>query len=133
MDPLSFDLWMLLAAVLIGVVHVSTNSLSAKRQVGNAWTVGSRDEPRPLTGVPGRLERAARNYQETFPLFAALVLLAHVTGRADDWTAIGSALFVGGRALYLPAYASGIPWVRTIFWQVATIGLVVIGVAVAVE
>lgn len=115
---------MLLAAVLIGIVHISTNSLSAKAQVGNAWTVGARDEPKPLTGVPGRLERAARNYQETFPLFAALVLIAHLTGRADMWTAIGAGAFVVGRVLYLPAYASGIPWVRTICWQIATIGLV---------
>jgi uncharacterized MAPEG superfamily protein len=33
----------------------------------------------PLRGVAGRLDRALRNFVETFALFAAVVLVAHVT------------------------------------------------------
>lgn len=129
---MSIDLWMLFAAVVLGLVHVSANSFSVKSQVGNEWTVGPRDEPKPLTGVAGRLERALRNYVENFPLFAAAVLIAHVSATADRWTAIGSIVFVAGRVLYLPAYASGKPWIRTICWQIASVGLVIVMVAIAV-
>lgn len=128
---MSFELWMLFAGLILGIVHVSANSFSVKSEVGNEWTVGPRDEPRPLSGVAGRLERALRNYVETFPLFAAAVLMSELSGTTDRWTAIGAAVFVGGRALYLPAYASGVPWVRTICWQIATLGLVLVLVAIA--
>ena len=62
-------------------------------QRGYLWTAGSRDEAvPPLTGIAGRLERALRNFVKTFPLFAAAVLIAHVTntrtksdGQDDGW------------------------------------------------
>ena len=47
-------------------------------QRGLRWNAGPRDEPMPpLTGVAGRLSRALRNFLETFPFFAAAVLIAH--------------------------------------------------------
>jgi MAPEG family protein len=55
-------------------------SHAASLQRGYLWTAGSRDETvPPLTGIAGRLERALRNFVETFPLFAAAIRIAHVT------------------------------------------------------
>jgi uncharacterized MAPEG superfamily protein len=52
-------------------------SHAASLQRGYLWTAGSRDEAVPrLTGMAGRLERALHNFVETFPLFAAAVLIA---------------------------------------------------------
>lgn len=127
---MTIELWMLFASVMLGLAQIGANSFSTKWQVGNQWTVGSRDQPRELSGVPGRLERALRNYQESFPLFAALILIAHVTGGNDRLTAIGAQMFFYGRAAYVPAYASGLPWLRTVVWQVATLGLALVGLGV---
>jgi uncharacterized MAPEG superfamily protein len=122
---MSIDLWMLFGAVILGLVHVGAASMAFKAQVGNAYTVGARDEGKQPAHVAGRLERAQRNFGETFPLFVAVVLALHVTGKANGLSALGAELYLGGRVAYLPAYVSGLPWIRTIFWQVATIGLVI--------
>lgn len=118
------ELWTLIGAVVLGLIHVSAASMTFKAEVGNAYTVGARDEERRPTRVAGRLERALRNFNETFPLFVAVVLAVHVTDCAGEWSRVGALLYLGGRTLYLPAYASGIPWVRTICWNIATLGLV---------
>lgn len=123
---MSTELWTLIGAIVLGLLHVSAASMTFKAEVGNAYTVGARDEERRPTGVAGRLERALRNFNETFPLFAAVVLTVHLTGCAGELSRVGALLYLGGRTLYLPAYASGIPWVRTICWKIATLGLVLV-------
>ena len=40
----------------------------------------------------------------------------------------GAALYLIGRVLFLPLYAFGIPWLRTFSWNLATLGLVMVGV-----
>ena len=40
-------------------------------------------------------------------------------------------MWLAGRVVYLPVYAAGIPWVRTIVWIVATLGIVAMLVGVA--
>lgn len=124
---MTFDLWMLAGAVLLGLVHVGAQSFSFKGQVGNAYTIGPRDEALPSAGLAGRLERALRNFVETFPLFLAAIVLAHLSGhhRPGGAADIGAAMYLFGRTIYLPLYAAGIPMVRTIFWQIATLGIVV--------
>jgi uncharacterized MAPEG superfamily protein len=120
------ELWCLVAAIGIGLVHVAAGSFSLKAQEGNAYTVGPRDDERRPAGVAGRLDRALRNFLETFGLFAAAVLVVHVSGRSGTLSQWGASLYVAGRVLYLPLYAIGVPWLRTIAWQVATLGLVMV-------
>ena len=129
---MSFELWTLLAAVLLGLVHLSAASLAFKAQVGNAYSAGPRDEGLRPTGVAGRLARAQANFMETFPYFAAAVLVVHVVGAEGTLSLWGSGLYLAGRIVYLPLYASGIPWVRSAAWCVATFGLVLVGVAALV-
>ena len=68
------ELKLLGAAVVIGLVNLIWGAVAAQPQRGVQWNAGPRDEPRPLTGIAGRLERAFANYRETFPFFAALVI-----------------------------------------------------------
>jgi uncharacterized MAPEG superfamily protein len=59
-------------------VQVVLASHAASLQRGYLCT-GPRDEAvPPLTGIAGRLERALRNFVETFPLLASAVLIADV-------------------------------------------------------
>ena len=77
--------------------------------------------------VAGRLERALRNYGETFPLFAAAVLIAHVAGRHDWMTEWGVQLYFWGRVAYLAsAMRAGVSLVRSLVWNVATAGILLV-------
>jgi uncharacterized MAPEG superfamily protein len=106
------------------LVYIGVASTAAKRQTGIAWAAGPRDRTIELTGVAGRLDRAQRNFFESFPLFAALVLVVHVSGRSNDWSLVGAQLYFWSRVAYLPIYALGWPWIRTAVWQIGMIGMV---------
>src|SRR5262245_57523594 len=80
--------------------------LPARRYV---WTASSRDEAVPaLTGVAGRLARALQNFIETFPLFAAAVLIAHVAATHSWMTEWGVQLYFWGRVAYIALFAAGV-------------------------
>ena len=61
---------------------------------------------------------------ETFPLFAAVVLTAHVSDTHNALTEWGARLCFWARVAYVPLYAAGVPLVRSLVWNVATIGIV---------
>jgi uncharacterized MAPEG superfamily protein len=77
-----------------------------------------------------RVDQATANFLETFPFFAALVLLAHVTNHHGPLTVIGAHLYFWGRLGYLLAAAAGYGLVRSILcWNAAVIGIVLLLVA----
>ena len=123
---MTFDLWMLTGAVLLGLVHIGADSFSHKKQVGDAYTRGARDDDIPRQSVAGRYHRALHNFLETFPLFAAAIMIVHAADKLGAWSVTGSALYLAGRAVYFPLYAAGVPKVRSVFWQIATIGIVLV-------
>ncbi len=55
------DIAALAATIVLAPVQLSISSIATLRQAGPAWVAGPRDEPREITGVPGRLARAHRN------------------------------------------------------------------------
>lgn len=99
-------------------------------QRGYRWTASSRDEAAPpLRGVAGRLDRALHNFMETFPLFAAVVLAAHVSDTHGALTLWGAQLYFWARVVYVFLYATGIPLIRSLVWNVATAGILLFVVA----
>jgi len=124
---MTVELNMLALSVVLGLIQVVLASHAASLQRGYLWTASSRDEAvPPLTGVAGRLERALRNFAETFPLFAASVLIAHVAGRHSWMTEWGVHLYFWARAAYVVCYAAGVFLVRSLVWNVATLGIILI-------
>jgi uncharacterized MAPEG superfamily protein len=124
---MTIELTMLALAVALGLVQVPLVAQARSRQNGFWWGAGPRDEPRPpLAGLGGRLERSLANYLETFPFFAAAVLIAHAAGHHDWMTVWGSQLYFWGRVAYVPLYAFGVTLVRTLAWAVATGGIILI-------
>ena len=122
-----FELWTLLGSVLLGLVHLSAASFPFKAQVGNAYTVGARDEGLQPRGISARLYRANANFLETFPYFAVCVLIVHLTQAYGDLSWWGCTIYIAGRVAFLPLYAAGIPWIRTFSWNAATLGLALVG------
>ena len=120
------ELQLLVVAIVLGIVHLFWAAAEARKQQGLKWAGGSRDDPRPVTGVAARLERAFANYRETFPFFAASVLIAVMVGKTGGLTLVGAVLYVAGRIVYLPLYAIGVSIWRSLAWFTALIGLVLI-------
>ena len=123
---MAFELQMVAAAVIIGIIHLLWAAAAAQPQRGLKWNIGPRDEPIVLTGVAGRLERAFANFRETFPFFAALVVIDYLGGRLGALTAYGAVLYVAARAVYVPLYALGVPYLRSLAWVVSMAGILML-------
>jgi uncharacterized MAPEG superfamily protein len=121
------ELLMLALSVVLGFVHIIVSAIATTHQCGLKWNLSARDAPMPPPQVvTGRLQRALHNFLETFPLFAASVLIADATNR-HGWLAIwGSQLYFYARVLYLPIYAAGFPVIRTVVWSVAALGILMV-------
>ena len=124
---MSFELAMLAASCVLCLVQIIVSSHAASLQRGYRWTASSRDaEVPPVTGVAGRLERALRNFLETFPVFVAAVFLVHVLGRESALSEWGAGLYFLARLVYLVLYAAGVPLLRSLVWNVAFVGIVLL-------
>ena len=121
-----------LAAVLIlAIVQIFWAASARTAERGLKWNAGARDEDVPPPGkLAGRLDRAQANLYETLPLFAAAVLIAHVSGSEGDLTLWGCWLYLLARIVYVPLYAAGIPVIRTLVWLVSMVGLLMVLFAV---
>jgi uncharacterized MAPEG superfamily protein len=127
---LNTEVRVLIWSVVLGFVQIVAAAHAASLQRGYRWTASARDrEVAPLTGVAGRLDRALRNFSETFPLFAALVLAAQAVGRHSGLTESGAILYFIARLAYLPLYAFGVPVIRSLVWNVAALGMALLLVA----
>ena len=124
------ELWMLMASVALGFLHIVAASHAASLQRGYRWTAGARDENLPpLSGVAGRLDRASRNFFETFPLFATVVLVVVVAGKNSSLSFWGAQLYFWSRVAYLPLYAAGVWLLRSLVWNVAIFGIGLVALA----
>jgi uncharacterized MAPEG superfamily protein len=124
---MTIELKMLALSIVLGLIQIVLASHAASLQRGYRWTASPRDEILPpLTGAAGRLDRALRNFMETFPLFAAAVVMAHIANRHDWLTEGGVQLYFWARIAYLALYAFGVSLVRSLVWNVATAGIVMI-------
>ncbi|MGH6873265.1 MAG: MAPEG family protein [Rhizomicrobium sp.] len=129
---MSFELAMVAASSVFALVHIVIASHAASLQRGYRWTASARDaELPPLKGVAGRLDRALRNFLETFPVFLAAVFLVQILGRQGALSEWGAGLYFFARLAYLPLYAFGVPLVRSLVWNVATIGIILLLAAAA--
>ena len=120
--------FILLALTLIlALVQIGAAGMARTAELGGKWNAGPRDGEVPPPGrLAGRLMRAQANLFETLPLFAAAVIMAHIAGKDGTLTALGAHLYFFGRLIYLPLYAFGIPYVRSLVWLVALAGLVMV-------
>ena len=121
---MTVELKMLGWSVVLGLVYVMVAATLMTQQRGLKWNASARDgETKPLTGVAARASRASRNFLETFPFFAALVLAIVVAQKNTPHTALGTELYFWARVAYLPIYLLGIPYLRTLVWALSLIGM----------
>jgi uncharacterized MAPEG superfamily protein len=123
---MSPDLTYLLYSTILCFVQVLIAASGANTQVGLMTLAGNREALPDMVGWAGRARRAHLNMIENFVLFAALVLIAAVAGKANATTAMGATIFFWARLAYAVIYLIGIPWLRTLAWFVGVIGMAMI-------
>lgn len=121
------DLWMLTYTVILCLLtpYIAITGL-ALMPGGLVWGMGNRDTPYEVPAWIDRARRTHANLVENLVPFAALVLVAHVSGKADATTATAATAFFGARVLYTVIYVAGIPYIRTLVYGVGMLAQVCI-------
>lgn len=124
---MSIELTLLAWTLVLALVQILIAAHARTRETGLAYNAGPRDSATvPVGKLAGRLKRAQSNLFETLPVFAAAVLIAHVAGREGSLSATGAWLYLIARVVYVPLYAAGIPYVRSLAWVVSMVGVLLV-------
>lgn len=121
------ELRMLWASIVLGLVQLTMAMVAGLASGRLAWNVGARDQEPPQLGkIAARIERAWRNYLETFPFFAALVLLSAALSKHNAMTTLGADLYLYSRVIHVALYVIGVPVVRTIVFSASLVGIILV-------
>lgn len=121
------ELHLLAWTLVLAVVQIFAFDIARTGQYGIKWNTGARDaDMPPLSPVAERLRRAQFNLFETLPLFIAAVLILHAADLHTPSTLLGCQLYFWGRVAYVPLYAFGVPWLRSLVWLVSFAGLLML-------
>ena len=124
---MTIELTILAWTLVLALVQVLLPALLRNREVGLGYNAGPRDDPAaPVGKLTGRLMRAQSNLFETLPVFAAAILIVHVAGSEGPLTRWGAWLYLIARLVYVPLYAAGIPYIRSLVWLVSLGGILLV-------
>ena len=115
--------------VVLWIVHVLVQGGIGNAVFPTGYLATARDAQATSNSVYfGRATRALANFVENFVPFVALDLGLIVTGHHGGY---GATLWILARAVYIPLYLFGVPYVRSVVWAVSLIGLVMMLVRLA--
>lgn len=105
-------------AAIWQIAQIALYAVLANLQVGVKYSLGARDEPRHLSGIAARAQRAMNNHFESLLLFAIGCAVISISEKTSVATSVAAWTYVTARVLYVPAYCFGwTPW-RTVFWSI---------------
>jgi uncharacterized MAPEG superfamily protein len=117
-------------SVVLLLVQLTLQAAAGVIEFGPPYAFSARDEgKRPQHVIGARLGRAFHNLLETYPAFVALALALAVTGKTGGMGATGAQIWFWARIVYVPLYAFGVPYLRTLVWTIAAVGLVMMLIA----
>ncbi|MCO4745252.1 MAG: MAPEG family protein [Proteobacteria bacterium] len=126
---MTIDLWILAATALFTWILIMADATPSILGKGVSWASGNREEAPDPVGMHGRLHRCNLNMQENFPIFAAVVLIVHVSGQANGTSALGTEVFLAARLAHAATYLAGISYLRTALWGVSIAGMAMVASA----
>ena len=130
----TIELRMLFGSVLLGLAQLLAAAMLSTRDLGVTHNLSPRDAPaQPVSVLTGRMQRAFANFQETFVFFAVAVFLVTIMARENALSAWGAQLYFWARLAYVPAYAAGIPGLRSAIWTVSLLGLLLVLLSVTIS
>ena len=117
------ELWLLFLSLPLYALYLGAQSRIYRKDYGVMYAATARDENRPESVMLGRAERALKNFQETWLAFVIPILIAHLAMPGDPVIFWGAIVYFAGRIAYLPLYLFGTFGIRSLVWNVATLGL----------
>ena len=126
MESLSTDLRCLLLLALWSLVLNYLVALGRIPQGGTKWAAGNRETTPKGPPWIGRADRAKSNHQENLPMIAIVILIAHVTGRADAVTARCCVVLLLARVAHAVVYCLGFCAARTAAFMTSLAALLII-------
>lgn len=109
------DLWMLVSTALLSLCMPFIYGTGRSLQPGGfSWSAGNREAELVVPGWTRRAVQAHLNLIESLAPFAILVIVAQISGKANEVTALGSIIFFWGRVAHLFVYVAGIVYLRTL-------------------
>ena len=121
------DLWMLVSTAFLGLFMPFIYGTGRSLQPGGFnWSAGNRDAELVVPGWTRRAVQAHSNLIESLAAFAILVIVAHISGKANEMTALGSIIFFWGRVAHIIVYTAGIIYLRTLVWFASWAGGILI-------
>jgi uncharacterized MAPEG superfamily protein len=116
---MTIPFWCVLAAALLPYVWVTIAAQERARQFGKSDNKLPRLQEAQLTGRGARAMGAHNNAFETFPFFAAAVIIAHIRGADPGWSTDFALAFVFLRILHGVLYLADIDIMRSITFGLA--------------
>jgi len=101
---------------LLVLLTILLQVLGSLTQLSMGYLISSRDDPREVTGMTARINRALANSITAMVLFAPAILLLVLQEKTTTTTLLAAQVFMIARIIYLPVYALGVPAVRTAAW-----------------
>ncbi len=129
---LSAELTVLALAALLQVLQLLVMAVPANKQLGVQYTASPRDEGRTLSGVAGRLHRAMGNHFEGLILFTIAVVVVVLGERSSTVTVACAWTYLTARVVYVPLYAFGVPYLRSLVWSIGFFATVIMLLAALV-
>jgi uncharacterized MAPEG superfamily protein len=122
---MSMPMALLAWAAFLGLLHALSTGAATLVEHGAEYNLSPRDEQRPLPPGKARNARAFANFAQTFPLFAAAVLVSHAVGRDHGAASWGAQFYFWARLVYVPLYLTGSRY-RTAAFGVSVFGLLLV-------
>lgn len=117
--------WLSATAALF-FLYILGEVVTGNRQFKPKELLGPRDSLAPFSPGLGRAKRATANMIEAMCLFVPLVLVAVISERTNEWTALGCAIFFFARLAFAPLYWFGVPVLRTLAFFAGVVGIAMI-------
>ena len=124
---MGFELQMVLGTVLILFALLMFQGTLVPLNQGFGWGLGSRDAKQEYTDLQGRTSRTVANHVEGMLLFIPLVAIVELAGLSSALTALGAGIYLIGRIAFAPLYLMGVPYLRSLAWGVAVLGIMLVG------
>lgn len=119
----------LICLLILALWTIPLNHIPALARVSAAgveWGLSNRDKMPTVSPWVERADRAQRNHHDNLALAAVVILIAQITGNADQITAIASLVVVTMRILHGIVYMIGIPTLRSLAYFVYILALLTI-------
>lgn len=121
------DLWMLTCTALLCLGIPFIYGTGRFLQPGGfQWSAGNRENDLQVPGWTTRAVRAHQNLLENIAPFAVLVIVAHLSGKANAASALGATIFFWGRVAHVIVYTAGVVYLRSLVWFASWAGGVMI-------